>query len=84
MMLIKTNELGKDFESKPYFDIHDELVFTVKKKEEKEYLSKVIIPAYDSLHEEVMRWFGVELPLKFRYKIKIGPSYGQLEEVNLN
>ena len=82
MMLIRAGELGEGFKSKPYFDVHDELVFTVKKEEEQEYLTRVILPAYNRLNEQCERWFGVTLPFKFRFKIKKGPNYGELTEVS--
>lgn len=81
MMLIKTNELGKLYKSRPYFDIHDEIVFTVKKTEEKEYLTKVIEKSYNMINDEVERWFGFRLPLDLKYKIKRGNNYGELKEI---
>lgn len=80
MMLIKANELGSAYQSRPYFDVHDELVFTVCKEEENEYLTKVILPCYNHINEEIERWFGFRFPIDLQSTIKKGPNYGQLEE----
>ena len=81
MMLIKTNELGRLYESRPYLDIHDELIFTVKKEEEKEYLTNVIQKSYNSIRMEIQRWFNVDFPFDLKYKIKRGLNYGELKEL---
>ncbi len=79
MMLIKTNELGRSYDSRPILDIHDELLFSVKKSEEKEYLTNVIQKSYNNINDEVERWFGFRLPLDLKYKIKKGNNYGELK-----
>ena len=79
MMLIKTNEVGKNYKSRPYLDIHDELIFTVRLDEEKKYLTNVIQESYNRVNDEVERWFGFRLPLDLKYKIKKGLNYGELK-----
>lgn len=81
MILIKVNELGKEYKSRPYLDIHDELIFTVKREEEKEYLDKVIKKCYNNINDEVERWFGFRLPFNLKYKIKSGANYGEFKEI---
>jgi len=83
MVLIRAWTLSKElgFKSRPYFDIHDELIFTVVKKEEKEYLDKVIKVSYNKIKEDIYKWFQVDFPLNLQYSIKTGKNYGDLKEI---